>query len=153
MRNSREFRECGLCRLRAGLRFAGVTGRYRRRDRGGHGITRFRRGHAVAAHVAWQQHLGKAVDVLGPERLWPKNEAARPIRRGKVLSAEKLTELNGKWGRYEDVDGDGIPYRTYPGTHPAKGAFFTRGTSRDPYARALTVRDAQTGSVSPAPGR
>ena len=37
--------------------------------------------HAVAAHVAWQQHLGKAVDVLGPERLWPKNEAARPIRR------------------------------------------------------------------------
>ena len=34
-----------------------------------------------------------------------------------------------------DVDGDGIPYRTYPGTHPTKGSFFTRGTSRDRYAR------------------
>jgi 2-oxoglutarate ferredoxin oxidoreductase subunit alpha len=33
------------------------------------------------------------------------------------------------------VDGDGIPYRTYPGTHPSKGSFFTRGTSRDRYAR------------------
>src|SRR6185503_5701848 len=39
------------------------------------------------------------------------------------------------FGRYLDVDGDGIPYRTYPGTHPSKGAFFTRGTSRDRYAR------------------
>jgi 2-oxoglutarate ferredoxin oxidoreductase subunit alpha len=39
------------------------------------------------------------------------------------------------FGRYKDVDGDGIPWRTYPGTHPSKGAFFTRGTSRDPYAR------------------
>ena len=44
--------------------------------------------HAVAAHVAWQQHLGKAVDVLGPERLWPKNEAARhppPLRRDRRI--------------------------------------------------------------------
>ena len=40
-----------------------------------------------------------------------------------------------EFGRYLDVDGDGIPYRTYPGTHPTKGAFFTRGTSRDRYAR------------------
>jgi 2-oxoglutarate/2-oxoacid ferredoxin oxidoreductase subunit alpha len=39
------------------------------------------------------------------------------------------------FGRYLDVDGDGIPYRTYPGTHPTKGSFFTRGTSRDRYAR------------------
>ena len=39
------------------------------------------------------------------------------------------------FGRFLDVDGDGIPYRTYPGTHPSKGAFFTRGTSRDRYAR------------------
>ena len=36
---------------------------------------------------------------------------------------------------YTDVDGDGIPYRTYPGTHPTRGAFFTRGTSRDRQAR------------------
>jgi 2-oxoglutarate ferredoxin oxidoreductase subunit alpha len=39
------------------------------------------------------------------------------------------------FGRYLDVDGDGIPYRTLPGTHPDKGAYFTRGTTRDAYAR------------------
>ncbi|EMS33536.1 2-oxoglutarate oxidoreductase, alpha subunit [Mariniradius saccharolyticus AK6] len=53
--------------------------------------------------------------------------------RGKVLSAEELEHI-GRFGRYLDVDGDGIPYRTYPGTHPTKGSFFTRGTSRDEYA-------------------
>ncbi len=59
--------------------------------------------------------------------------------RGKVLSAEQLEkfkEWKGKdWGRYQDVDGDGVPYRTLPGTHPTKGAFFTRGTSHDENAR------------------
>jgi len=54
--------------------------------------------------------------------------------RGKVMSAEEL-EAGKDFGRYKDVDGDGIPWRTYPGTHPDKGAYFTRGTSRDPYAR------------------
>ena len=44
-------------------------------------------------------------------------------------------EAGKKFGRYLDVDGDGIPYRTYPGTHPTKGAFFTRGTSKDRMAR------------------
>jgi 2-oxoglutarate ferredoxin oxidoreductase subunit alpha len=39
------------------------------------------------------------------------------------------------FGRYLDVDGDGIPYRTYPGTHPTRGSFFTRGTSKDRYAK------------------
>ena len=39
------------------------------------------------------------------------------------------------FGRYDDVDGDGIPYRTLPGAHPTRGAYFTRGTSRDRYAR------------------
>jgi 2-oxoglutarate ferredoxin oxidoreductase subunit alpha len=38
------------------------------------------------------------------------------------------------FGRYLDVDGDGIPYRTFPGTHPTKGAYFTRGTSKNAYA-------------------
>src|SRR5690625_7095828 len=42
--------------------------------------------------------------------------------------------MTERFGRYLDVDGDGIPYRTYPGTHPTRGAFFTRGTSRDEYA-------------------
>ena len=53
--------------------------------------------------------------------------------RGKVYTAEDLDQL-GVFGRYLDVDGDGIGYRTYPGTHPEKGAFFTRGTSRDEFA-------------------
>jgi 2-oxoglutarate ferredoxin oxidoreductase subunit alpha len=59
---------------------------------------------------------------------------SRRYDRGKVLSAAELDELSGRFGRYLDVDGDGICYRTYPGTHPAKGSFFTRGTSRDEYA-------------------
>lgn len=58
---------------------------------------------------------------------------ARRYDRGKVLDAEALESIE-KFGRYLDVDGDGIGYRTYPGTHPDKGAFFTRGTSRDEYA-------------------
>ena len=53
--------------------------------------------------------------------------------RGKVLNAHDLENM-GRFGRYLDVDGDGIPYRTYPGTHPTKGSYFTRGTSRDEYA-------------------
>jgi 2-oxoglutarate/2-oxoacid ferredoxin oxidoreductase subunit alpha len=58
----------------------------------------------------------------------------RQYDRGKVLSAEDLEQAKD-FGRYMDVDGDGIPYRTYPGVHPAKGAFFTRGTSHDSRAR------------------
>lgn len=54
---------------------------------------------------------------------------------GKVLDAEDLENLEEPFGRYKDVDGDGIPYRTIPGTHPTKGAFFTRGTSHDEYAK------------------
>ncbi|GAB5449688.1 MAG: 2-oxoacid:acceptor oxidoreductase subunit alpha [Halioglobus sp.] len=57
----------------------------------------------------------------------------RTYDRGKVVTAEQLDE-GFDFGRYLDVDGDAICYRTYPGTHPNKGAFFTRGTSRDEYA-------------------
>jgi 2-oxoglutarate ferredoxin oxidoreductase subunit alpha len=59
---------------------------------------------------------------------------ARTFDRGKVMTAAEL-EAGKDFGRYKDVDGDGIPWRTLPGTHPSKGAFFTRGTTRDPYAR------------------
>ena len=59
---------------------------------------------------------------------------ARTYDRGKVMTAAEL-EAGKDFGRYKDVDGDGIPWRTLPGTHPTKGAFFTRGTTRDPYAR------------------
>jgi 2-oxoglutarate ferredoxin oxidoreductase subunit alpha len=59
---------------------------------------------------------------------------ARVYDRGKVLSGEEL-EAARDFGRYNDVDGDGIPYRTLPGAHPKVGAYFTRGTSRDRFAR------------------
>ncbi|NNE26253.1 MAG: 2-oxoacid:acceptor oxidoreductase subunit alpha, partial [Saprospiraceae bacterium] len=66
--------------------------------------------------------------------------------RGKVYSAEDLERIE-TFGRYLDVDGDGIPYRTYPGTHPTKGSFFTRGTSRDEYARYTEQGDAYVRNV------
>lgn len=59
---------------------------------------------------------------------------ARRFDRGKVMTAEEL-EAGRPFGRYLDVDGDGIPWRTLPGTHPRKGAFFTRGTTKNAYAR------------------
>jgi 2-oxoglutarate ferredoxin oxidoreductase subunit alpha len=58
----------------------------------------------------------------------------RRYDRGKVMTAAEL-EAGKDFGRYLDVDNDGIPFRTYPGTHPTRGSFFTRGTSRDRYAR------------------
>ena len=59
---------------------------------------------------------------------------SRKMDRGKVMSRADL-DAGKTFGRYLDVDGDGITYRTYPGTHPSKGAFFTRGTSKDRMAR------------------
>jgi len=58
----------------------------------------------------------------------------RDYDRGKVMTGEDL-EKGKEFGRYLDVDGDGIAYRTYPGTHPTKGGYFTRGTTKDRYAR------------------
>jgi 2-oxoglutarate ferredoxin oxidoreductase subunit alpha len=58
----------------------------------------------------------------------------RRYDRGKVMTAEEL-EAGKNFGRYLDVDGDGIPWRTIPGTHPSKGAFFSRGTTRNAYAK------------------
>ena len=62
---------------------------------------------------------------------WDEN---RKYDRGKVMTAEQL-DAGVEFGRYLDVDDDGIPYRTLPGTHPTRGAFFTRGTTKDRYAR------------------
>jgi 2-oxoglutarate ferredoxin oxidoreductase subunit alpha len=58
----------------------------------------------------------------------------RGYDRGKVLGHDELESIQS-FGRYRDVDGDGIPYRTLPGAHPTRGAYFTRGTSRDRFAR------------------
>jgi 2-oxoglutarate/2-oxoacid ferredoxin oxidoreductase subunit alpha len=70
----------------------------------------------------------------------------RRYDRGKVYTAADLEDLH-RFGRYLDVDGDGIGYRTYPGTHPSKGAFFTRGTSRDEYAAYTEAPDAYTANM------
>ncbi len=59
---------------------------------------------------------------------------SRAYDHGKVMTYEEL-EAGKDFGRYLDVDGDGIPYRTYPGTHPTRGAYFTRGSTKDRYAR------------------
>lgn len=69
-------------------------------------------------------------DNMSPPLQW---DDQRRYDRGKVVTAEQF-ESGLEFGRYVDVDGDAICYRTYPGTHPTKGAFFTRGTSRDEYA-------------------
>jgi 2-oxoglutarate ferredoxin oxidoreductase subunit alpha len=70
--------------------------------------------------------------------LWmthPFEYPEKPFDRGKVLSAKELERLQGDWGRYRDVDGDGITFRTLPGTdHPLAG-YFTRGSGHDEQAR------------------
>ena len=63
--------------------------------------------------------------------LW---DESREYDRGKIMTAAEL-EAGRDFGRYLDVDGDGIPFRTLPGTHANKGSFFTRGTTKDAYAR------------------
>jgi 2-oxoglutarate ferredoxin oxidoreductase subunit alpha len=75
---------------------------------------------------------------MTPEFKYPE----KPFDRGKVLSKEDLDRLGGEWARYMDVDGDGVTYRTLPGTdHPAAG-FFTRGSGHDEHARYTERADA-----------
>jgi len=63
----------------------------------------------------------------------PFDYPTKPLDRGKVLTAEDLTRLGG-FARYRDVDGDGIPYRTLPGTDHPKAAYFTRGSGHNDQA-------------------
>lgn len=81
--------------------------------------------------------------------LWmsdPLAYPATPIHRGKVLDAEALAKMKD-WGRYKDVDGDGIPYRTLPGTGDGTGAYFTRGSGHDEYARYTEDGDVYVRNV------
>lgn len=59
---------------------------------------------------------------------------AKPYDRGKVLNEQQLAEAKD-WGRYKDVDGDGICYRSLPGTPGGKGSYFTRGSGHNAYAQ------------------
>lgn len=75
----------------------------------------------------------------------PPEYTNAPFRRGKVMTAEKLDQLKaaGKsWGRYLDLDGDGIPWRTLPGNPHPDAAYFTRGSGHDEYARYTEDPDA-----------
>jgi 2-oxoglutarate ferredoxin oxidoreductase subunit alpha len=68
--------------------------------------------------------------------LWMSDPFTYPdeaMDRGKVLDAEQIRQVE-KWGRYKDVDGDGIGYRTLPGNTNPMGAYFARGTGHNEYA-------------------
>jgi 2-oxoglutarate/2-oxoacid ferredoxin oxidoreductase subunit alpha len=78
----------------------------------------------IDLEIGMNQHLTRPLS-------W---DDSRIYDRGKLMTAAAL-DAGKDFGRYLDVDGDGIPFRTLPGTHPRLGAYFTRGTSRDRYAR------------------
>lgn len=87
------------------------------------------------------ERMQTAVFVLSDLDLGMNNWISEPFDypekafdRGKVLSAEDLEELGGSWGRYKDVDGDGVTYRTIPGNKHKMAAYFTRGTGHNEYA-------------------
>src|SRR2546430_768679 len=80
---------------------------------------------------------------MTPEFKYPE----KPFDRGKVLSKADLDRLAGEWARYRDVDGDGVPYRTLPGTdHPAAG-YFTRGSGHDEHARYTESAEAYAANM------
>ncbi len=68
----------------------------------------------------------------------PPSYPTDAFKRGKVVSAAQLEQMKAqgkKWGRYLDVDGDGVPWRALPGNEHADAAYFTRGSGHDEYAR------------------
>ena len=75
---------------------------------------------------------------MTPEFQYPE----KPFDRGKVLSKGDLERLAGEWGRYRDIDGDGVTYRTLPGTEHAAAGYFTRGSGHDEFARYTENADA-----------
>jgi 2-oxoglutarate/2-oxoacid ferredoxin oxidoreductase subunit alpha len=88
------------------------------------------------------EHFQTPVIIMSDLDLGMNDHMSLPLRwdnnkkynRGKVLDATDLEKLKN-FGRYKDVDGDGVPYRTLPGTHDTYGTYFTRGTSHDEYAK------------------
>jgi len=87
------------------------------------------------------EHLQTPVFVLSDLDLgmnsWmtePFDYPDQPLDRGKVLTKEDLVRLGGQWARFEDVDGDAIPYRTLPGNEHPASAYFTRGTGHNAQA-------------------
>jgi 2-oxoglutarate ferredoxin oxidoreductase subunit alpha len=88
------------------------------------------------------EHMQSPVFVLSDLELGMNQWMTEPFRypdtpmdRGKLFWEDDLAKANGNWGRYRDVDGDGIPWRTVPGNRHATAAYFTRGTGHDENAR------------------
>jgi 2-oxoglutarate/2-oxoacid ferredoxin oxidoreductase subunit alpha len=88
------------------------------------------------------EHLQSPIFVLSDLELgmnqWmtePFQYPDTPMDRGKVLWEADLEKIKGDWGRYRDVDGDGIPYRTIPGNKYPTSAYFLRGTGHNEEAR------------------
>ncbi|MCC6473063.1 MAG: 2-oxoacid:acceptor oxidoreductase subunit alpha [Burkholderiales bacterium] len=96
----------------------------------------------AAAALDLADRLQTPVFVMSDLDIGMNQRLCRPLQwddsrahdRGKVMIREEL-EAGCEFGRYLDVDGDGITYRTYPGTHSTRGSYFTRGTTKDRYAR------------------
>jgi 2-oxoglutarate/2-oxoacid ferredoxin oxidoreductase subunit alpha len=75
-------------------------------------------------------------------------DAASPPNQGRhEAGGAELEQFRGRWGRYLDIDDDGVPYRTIPGTHTTRGAFVTRGSSRDEYGVYTEDADAYRRNV------
>ncbi len=86
----------------------------------------------LAEQLQWPVYILSDLDIgMNQWMAKPFEYPDRPMNRGKVLWEEKLEELAGKWARYKDVDGDGIPYRTVPGNRHPSSAWFARGTGHD----------------------
>ena len=71
----------------------------------------------------------------------------KPFDRGKVLDAEGVERLRETWGRYKDLDGDGIPWRTLPGTPHPRAAYFTRGSGHNEMAAYTEKAHAYVANV------
>lgn len=89
----------------------------------------------LAERLQWPIYVLSDLDIgMNHWMTKPFEYPDQPLDRGKVLWEEDLEKLGGKWGRYKDVDGDGIPYRTVPGNRHPASAWFARGTGHDEFA-------------------
>lgn len=89
----------------------------------------------LAERLQWPVYVLSDLDIgMNQWMAKPFEYPDQPIDRGKVLWEEEIERLSGKWGRYLDVDGDGIPYRTIPGNRHPSSAWFARGTGHNEFA-------------------
>lgn len=86
----------------------------------------------LAEKLQWPIYVLSDLDIgMNQWMAKPFEYPDQPMDRGKVLWEEDLEKLSGKWARYKDVDGDGIPYRTVPGNQHPSAAWFGRGTGHN----------------------